>query len=232
MAALSSIDEECSDLSEVLSRLDLKAEEILARIETSNRSEIECELTEVFDKESLSNLREKIFQMVREKAAKCLQLQSAGGIFGSAFVIDPHDDQQTARSFINQWEPVPRRAEHKFASDITEFLAFALGVRNTLPIKLIRGTSLDRGCVEEECSTSLEEKLVSDIENSTAPFEVDVINSAEDSETHVVTIHQQVNAIEPEDRSASTHESDSELDEDEAAHETSDPTITTIACPT
>ena len=237
MAELSPIDEEVPDYSEVLGRLDPRAERILTRIDASSRTDIEREITDAFDKEALRNLREKVFELVRDKAARCLLQPSAGGIFGKAFVIDPQDDPRDAKTFVDQWEPVPRRAEHKFASDITEYIAFVTGIDRVLPVKLIRGSSLDKGVVEEEVPKDcLDSQLVDDIAQSTTPVDVEVIDSSAGTETHVVTIHPTPEQHGSHDSAASEDGSESESDDSESECENNppqaEPVITSIACPT
>ena len=211
MATTSSIDTELRDICDVLNEIDPKVGEILDQFGSVPRCDIEYELLECLEKSSLIKLREKIFEMVKEIAARRLCQKNAGNMFGDAVIVDPQDDPKTALSFVDQWEAVPRRVDKKFASDACDFLAFVLDHDPVLPLKLIRGVSLDNGNIEDEAEENeIEDQLEADIENAEGPIDIEVVETKDNSEVHLVTFP------DTQEKGASDGDTDESSSESEA----------------
>ena len=186
-------DEECDDGSAILSTFDEDAEKILVQIGARPREDISNELLESFDKQELRNLRARSFELVREKAVRCLLSPTANGFAGPDDAFVKHHQTPLSRSFIDQWEPVNRRLESKLAYDIVAYMAFALGYDNQLPEKLIKGLSLDKGSLTkagDEC----ENRLCEDLANADSEVRVEIVQKSAEKETHLVTIDNSVAA--------------------------------------
>ena len=111
MATASSDDDSDDDIRMIYDAFEPRIADVLSHIDDGMKADIEKELTETFDKHELTDIREKIFTLVKEKAARCLCLPNAGGIFGKRHDFVTHDDLRAAAKQVSQWEAVNRRAE-------------------------------------------------------------------------------------------------------------------------
>ena len=191
MAATSLPDELSCDISQIYGILEPQAEEILIQIGVRPNQEIENDLVESLDRPVLKETREKIFNLAKDKVARCLCLPDGGGIFGDAFTIDPHESIQTAQSFVSQWEPTNRRVDHKFASDTIAFLEFVIGENHLFPEKLVKCATLEKGCLFEEKAPANEDNdksLREELSQVAGPIDVQVVATTPTTETHLITV--------------------------------------------
>ena len=170
------------DFSGISGVCNPEIEEILVGFDALNPTETAYELSERLDKDSLKDLRGKIFDIAKRKVVRNI------GDNGMANLVFVRLDQpRLAEQCVNQWLPLNRRAKHKLASDTIEFLHYAVDQTARFPSKLIRGDSLDKVCLEEETSDSLLSKLNRDLERAEGDVEVDLVYSDGKRERHTIT---------------------------------------------
>ena len=182
-------DDELRDISCIFGIFDSGVEDILAKIDTVSREEIERELTENFDKELLRNFRLKSFELAKEKAKRVTTDKGASGILDDALVEHQTDQSNALRQCIDQWETVKRRAKHKLVNDALSFLLYVLDANATFPVSVIRSASTDKITLEEEDSTEdITEQFYREVSNATEPVDIDVVYAEADKELHVITL--------------------------------------------
>ena len=187
MADLSTIDEELYDISCILGIFDQEVEEILVRIDSVERVDVESELTERFEKDILRYVRGKIFELAKDKVIKSLANNSPIGILDNDNILDQTVQSQLLGSCVAQWEPVNRRAKHKLTNDAIQFLLFVLGQCDKFPTKLVKLASLDRGDLAGVDDTDLVNQFNNDLATSNGPVEFELVYTDEDKERHIIT---------------------------------------------
>ena len=136
-------------------------------------------MIEFLSKESLKNLRERIFKQVKEMAARRLLVDSAGNSANNAEADDMHEVIRPPNSHIDQWEPVPRRAIHNYANDVFEYLLFVTGRITRVPIRLICTRSLENGTLSELGDIeSLVDLFGKDVASAEGCIEVDIVSTS------------------------------------------------------
>ena len=182
-------DDELRDISCIFGIFDTGVEDILAKIDTVSREEIEHELTENFDKELLRNLRLKCFELAKEKAKRSAVDNRGDRNYADALAGDQADQWNSLTQCIDQWETVKRRAKHKIVNDALGFLLYVIDPNATFPPNVIRSASTDNFTLEEEeISEDLTEQFCREVSKAVTPVEVEVIHSEANREKHVITL--------------------------------------------
>ena len=181
------IDEELYDFSGISGVCNPEIEEILVAFDALNPTETAYELSERLDKDSLKDLRGKIFDIAKRKVVKKIGDKGTANLLDDASIFVSLNQPQLAEQCVNQWLPLNRRAKHKLASDTIEFLHYAVDHSALFPSKLIRGDSLDKFCLEECSSDNLFFQLNRDLERAEGDVEVDLVFSDGNRERHTIT---------------------------------------------
>ena len=188
IATTSSDEEDGDEIRMIYDAFEPRIADVLAHIDDGTKADIENELTETFDKHELVDIREKIFSLVKEKAARCLSQPNAGGIFKGKCTFDTHGDPRIAARQVSQWEAVNRRAEHKLASDCIDFLTFVLRNDEPFPTKLVKESSFESSLKEVVVPTALRSSLQKDLSRSNGDIEVEIVAHEGASGSAVITV--------------------------------------------
>ena len=221
MAEGGKTDDVLLEIGEVLKDLDQDMANILMQYGDIDDAEIEIEMADGFSKQTLSETRLKIFEVAKEKAARCLQRPNASGIFGPDYTADAFEDELLSKSAVDQWELVIRRKKNNFAKDTIELLAFSLDDEAEFPAKIIKNPFFNRGTFENvpEAEDSAIAQLRNDIERSNGTFAVEIVTGEGNAERHLITIDNPEDPIEDNDEQTA--------DEEDSADESDDPSTGT-----
>ena len=189
MAASIVHDDDPGDISCICGVVDQDIEGILLGYGKDDNKELERLMVEECDKQLLLNSRDKIFELAKEKILRCLRKDEAGKLGSNAEKNDAHEEFTKAASFIEKWQLISRRAEHKVAHDIIEMLAFTLGSRGDFPSKILREASMNKGNISGnvECDDLVEE-LRSDLETAADTAEIQIVADNGSSQIHCVSL--------------------------------------------
>ena len=126
MAELRSMESDLYDFSGISGVCNPEIEEILVGFDALNLTETASELSERLDKDSLKDLRGKIFEIAKRKVVRNIGDNGMENLLDDASIFVRLDQPQLAEQCVSQWMPLNRRAKHKLASDTIEFLHYAV----------------------------------------------------------------------------------------------------------
>ena len=113
----------------------------------------------------------------------------AGNTESEAKEKETHEGTASISSFIELWQLVPRRAEHKMVRDIIDMLEFTLGVDGAFPHRIIKESSMNKGAIESSCDTeNLRKKLNEEVEAAKGQIDIQVVESSGNSQIHSISI--------------------------------------------
>ena len=188
MAAARLTDDELYSLHNISDLFDKNVGEILMKINLQDREDTESELSELCDKEELRNIRDKIFELAKEKIVRDLVVKDAVDLLDDTDLAIAIGQSDALARGVLQWEAVNRRVKHKLANDAVHFLLYLIGHSTKFPTKLIRDISLDRTCLEEDIlSDDLALALSKDLEKADGPVDITLVNVNGDSEQYTIT---------------------------------------------
>ena len=187
MATDSLDDEVLLDLNTLVGYFDDETSEILMKFDALNKAVFESELVERCDKDQLRILRDRIFELSKDKIVLDLGDKDATKLLDDEMLASI-DQSKPLAEHISQWEAVNRRAKHKLASDTFHFLCYLLGHSPRFPTKLLREISLDKGCIgNDTLPNDLENLFLQDLCKAAGPVDVTILHSEETREQHLVT---------------------------------------------
>ena len=183
------MEEEGYDISCIFGVFEQDVEEILVKIDTEERQDVESELTERFEKDVLRYMRGKIFELAKEKIIRGIENNRSLGLLDDNTMLDGVDQSLLLTKCIAQWEPVTRRAKHKLTSDAIHFLLFVLGQNEKFPTNLVKSSSLDKGeLIDPKDNEDLLSQFNRDITAATGPSEFRLVYTDSEKERHSITI--------------------------------------------
>ena len=187
-------DDELRVLSCINGLFDKDTEQILMKVETADISDVEDELMERYDKEELRSVRNKLFDLAKEKVISGLEDNREDDHLGDETTNDLADQSLSTSRSISQWEAVKRRAKHTLASDTLHFLLFLTGRNTRFPTKLVSAASLDKSSLPEESGNVLDggenllKSLSSELDKTTGPVETRIVEKDETSVRYTITL--------------------------------------------
>ena len=187
MATDSLDDEVLLDLNTLVGYFDYEMSEILMKFDALNKADFESELVDRCDKDQLRSLRDRIFELSKDKIVLDLDDKDATKLPDDEMLASI-DQSKPLAEHISQWEAVNRRAKHKLANDTFHFLCYLLGHSPRFPTKLLREISLDKGCIgNDTLSNDLENLFLQDLSKTAGPVDVTILHSEGSKEQHLVT---------------------------------------------
>ena len=192
-------DDDPGDISYICGVVEQDIEGILLGYGRDDNKELERQMVDECEKQMLLNTREKIFNLAKEKIVRCLKGKLAGKEGVDMVENISHEEFTKAVSFIEKWQLVPRRAEHKIAHDIIEMIAFTLGSKGAFPAKLLKEASLNKGSLAEGgSSVDLVEELKNDLLAAKDNVDIQVIDDNGTTQTHCISISKDTDKDTPD----------------------------------
>ena len=192
MATFSLVDEEPEDISCICGLVEPEVEGILLGYDDEDRKNIERELVEECSKQALLHARGKIFNLAKAKVIRCIKSKEAVKLFGDTTLEDTDGYTALLSSYVEKWELVARRVEHRISHDILEILTFVLGTDAHFPSKLIKEASLSKGSLsnpeDSDKDKALVQQLERDIECAQGVVTVDVVKDNGNSQVISVCV--------------------------------------------
>ena len=189
MAASIVYDDDPGDISCICGVVDQDIEGILLGYGRDDNKDLERLMVDECDKQILLNTREKVFVLAKEKILRCLGKSEAGKQGPDANEKVPLEEAALTASFIEKWQLISRRAEHKMAHDIIEMIAFTLGSKGAFPSKLLKEASLNKGGLPDSSGESdLVEMLRKDVETAEGNIDIQVVEVNNESQIHRINI--------------------------------------------
>ena len=189
MAALTVHDDDPGDISCICGLIDPDIEGILLGYGSDSNKDIVDELLRECDKQGLLNARDKIFELSKDKILRCMAAQAAGKEGDEVDENEAHEEAALLASYVEKWQLIPRRAEHKMAQDIIDLIDFTLGSDTTFPSKIVKETSMNKGNLGENVEyANLINMLKNDLAAAKGQVDIQVVAEVGDKQVHSICI--------------------------------------------